>query len=133
MPIAIDDVDSLTVQKPRVVTEVSVDIDTIMEDEGSTRHYPVYKFQRSNTGNAYSQVVRVSEGERVEFGAVIADGPATDNGELALGKNLLVAFMPWEGLNFEDAIIVSQRMVSDDVLTSIHIEEYEVDARDTKL
>src|SRR5699024_2410715 len=87
----------------------------------------------SNTGNAYNQVVRVSEGERVEFGAVIADGPATDNGELALGKNLLVAFMPWEGLNFEDAIIVSQRMVSDDVLTSIHIEEYEVDAHDTKL
>src|SRR5699024_12349714 len=98
-----------------------------------TRHYPLYKFQRSNQGNAYNQVVRVSEGERVEYGAVLADGPSTDNGELALGKNILVASMPWEGLNFEDAIIVSQRMVSDDVLPSIHIEEYEVDARDTKL
>src|SRR5699024_1143150 len=87
--IAIDAGDSITDQKPGVVTEGAADMVTVMEDEGSTRHYPVYKFQRSNTGNAYNQVVRVSEGERVEFGAVIADGPATDNGELALGKNLL--------------------------------------------
>ncbi|WP_374700209.1 hypothetical protein [Arthrobacter sp. JCM 19049] len=77
--------------------------------------------------------MRVSEGERVEYQSIIADGPSTDAGELALGKNLLVAFMSWEGHNFEDAIILSQRMVSDDVLTSIHIEEHEVDARDTKL
>lgn len=132
-PIAIDAGDSTIALKPGVVTEVAADLVTVMEDEGTTRHYPLYKFQRSNQGNAYNQVVRVSEGERVEYGAVLADGPSTDNGELALGKNILVAFMPWEGLNFEDAIIVSQRMVSDDVLTSIHIEEYEVDARDTKL
>src|SRR5699024_11898765 len=102
--------------------EVAADLVTVMEDEGTTRHYPLYKFQRSNQGNAYNQVVRVSEGDRVEYGAVLADGPSTDNGELALGKNVLVAFMPWEGLNFEEAIIVSQRMVSDDVLNSIHIE-----------
>ena len=132
-PIAIDAGDSIIAQKPGVVTEVAADMVTVMEDEGTTRHYPVSKFERSNSGNAYNQVVRVSEGARVEYGSVLADGPSTDNGELALGKNLLVAFMPWEGLNFEDAIIVSQRMVSDDVLTSIHIEEYEVDARDTKL
>src|SRR3712207_9357982 len=75
----------------------------------------------------------VEEGQRVEVGQVLADGPCTDTGELALGKNLLVAFMPWEGHNYEDAIILSERLVKDDVLTSIHIEEHEVDARDTKL
>ncbi|HPG75641.1 MAG TPA: DNA-directed RNA polymerase subunit beta, partial [Rhodoglobus sp.] len=88
---------------------------------------------RSNQGTSYNNRVIVSAGDRVEAGQVIADGPATENGELALGKNLLVAFMPWEGHNFEDAIILSQNLVKDDVLSSIHIEEYEVDARDTKL
>src|SRR5699024_12880492 len=97
-PIAIDAGDSITAQKPGVVSEVAADMVTVMEDEGSTRHYPVYKFQRSNTGNAYNQVVRASEGERVEFGAVMAEGRATENGELALGKNRLRACVRWGGL-----------------------------------
>ncbi|MCE3613283.1 hypothetical protein LXJ57_25475, partial [Escherichia coli] len=91
------------------------------------------KYNRSNQGTAYNQRVLVAEGARLEVGGIIADGPATDQGELALGKNLLVAFMSWEGHNFEDAIILSQRLVSEDVLSSIHIEEHEIDARDTKL
>ena len=97
------------------------------------RTYRIDKFTRSNQGNSYNQRVIVSEGDRVEVGGLIADGPATDGGEMALGRNLLVAFMPWEGHNYEDAIILSQRLVQDDVLSSIHIEEHEVDARDTKL
>jgi DNA-directed RNA polymerase subunit beta len=95
--------------------------------------YPLAKFRRSNQNTCINQKVLVDEGDEVETGAVIADGPSTHNGELALGKNLLVAFMPWEGYNYEDAIILSERVVRDDVLTSIHIEEHEVDARDTKL
>ena len=131
--VAVDAGDSVTATAAGVVTEVAADLVTVMNDDGTTTHYPIMKFARSNQGNAYNQRVLVSEGDRVEPLSVIADGPATDNGELALGKNLLVAFMPWEGLNYEDAIILSQRMVSEDVLTSIHIEEHEVDARDTKL
>jgi len=131
--VAVDAGDSVTATAAGVVTEVAADLVTVMNDDGTTTHYPIMKFSRSNQGNAYNQRVRVSEGDRVEPLSIIADGPATDYGELALGKNLLVAFMPWEGLNYEDAIILSQRMVSDDVLTSIHIEEHEVDARDTKL
>ena len=131
--VAVDAGDSVTATQGGVVTEVAADLVTVMNDDGTTTHYPIMKFARSNQGNAYNQRVRVSEGERVEPLSIIADGPATDHGELALGKNLLVAFMPWEGLNYEDAIILSQRMVSEDVLTSIHIEEHEVDARDTKL
>jgi DNA-directed RNA polymerase subunit beta len=131
--IAVDAGDSITADAPGVVTEVAADMVTVMNDDGTMRHYPIMKFARSNQGNAYNQRVRVTEGDRVEKLSIIADGPATDHGELALGKNLLVAFMPWEGLNYEDAIILSQRMVSEDVLTSIHIEEHEVDARDTKL
>lgn len=131
--VAVDAGDSITADKPGVVTEVAADLVTVMNDDGTTQHYPIMKFARSNQGNAYNQRVRVSEGDRVEKLSIIADGPSTDHGELALGKNLLVAFMPWEGLNYEDAIILSQRMVSEDVLTSIHIEEHEVDARDTKL
>ena len=95
--------------------------------------YPVAKFRRSNQNTCINQKVLVDEGDAVETGDVIADGPSTHNGELALGKNLLVAFMPWEGYNYEDAIVLSERVVRDDVLTSIHIEEHEVDARDTKL
>lgn len=130
---AVDAGDVITAEKSGVVAEVSADSVTLQLDEGGTQTYYLRKFDRSNQGTSYNNRVVVSAGERVEAGEVIADGPATDNGELALGKNLLVAFMPWEGHNFEDAIILSQNLVKDDVLSSIHIEEYEVDARDTKL
>ncbi|HUB68803.1 MAG TPA: DNA-directed RNA polymerase subunit beta [Acidimicrobiales bacterium] len=95
--------------------------------------YPVYKFRRSNQNTCFNQRIVVEEGQEVGLGDVLADGPSTEGGELGLGKNLLVAFMPWEGYNYEDAIILSERLVRDDVLSSIHIEEHEVDARDTKL
>ncbi|HET9059496.1 MAG TPA: DNA-directed RNA polymerase subunit beta [Acidimicrobiales bacterium] len=95
--------------------------------------YPVYKFRRSNQNTCFNQRITVEEGQVVAAGDVMADGPSTEGGELGLGKNLLVAFMPWEGYNYEDAIILSERLVRDDVLSSIHIEEHEVDARDTKL
>ncbi|MGW9184119.1 DNA-directed RNA polymerase subunit beta [Agromyces sp. NPDC055661] len=130
---AVDAGDVVTAGRSGVVTEVSADFVTVQLDEGGTDTYYLRKFDRSNQGTSYNNRVIVSAGDRVEAGEVIADGPATDNGELALGKNLLVAFMPWEGHNFEDAIILSQNLVKDDVLSSIHIEEYEVDARDTKL
>ncbi|MFL4476953.1 DNA-directed RNA polymerase subunit beta [Paeniglutamicibacter sp. ORCA_105] len=130
---AVDAGDSVVATTGGVVSEVSADLVTVMNDDGTEAAYPIMKFARSNQGNAYNQRVMVSEGDRVDYNSIIADGPSTDKGELALGKNLLVAFMSWEGHNFEDAIILSQRMVSDDVLTSIHIEEHEVDARDTKL
>ena len=120
-------------EKPGVVTYVSADIIRVMNDDGTTSSYKLTKFQRSNQSTCYNQVPRIKNGERVETGTVLADGPATDKGEMALGKNLLVAFMPWNGYNYEDAIIVSQRLVQDDTLSSIHIEEYEIDARETKL
>jgi len=116
-----------------VVTEVSADAITVAQDDGEYRTYRVQKFRRSNQGTSFNQRPMVEEGQRVEATQVLADGPCTDNGEMALGRNLLVAFMPWEGHNYEDAIILSQRLVQDDVLSSIHIEEHEVDARDTKL
>ena len=130
---AVDAGDVITAQKPGVVMEVSADVVTVQLDEGGTQDYYLRKFDRSNQGTSYNQRVVVSAGDRIEAGEVIADGPATENGELALGKNLLVAFMTWEGHNFEDAIILSQDLVKEDTLSSIHIEEYEVDARDTKL
>ena len=130
---AFDAGDVVFAEKAGVVTEVSASHVIVMQDEGGSREYPLRKFERSNQGTSYNHRVIVSEGDKVAAGQVLADGPATEDGELALGKNLLVAFMPWEGHNFEDAIILSQRLVQDDVLTSIHIEEYEVDARDTKL
>ncbi|GAA4177820.1 DNA-directed RNA polymerase subunit beta [Gryllotalpicola koreensis] len=130
---AIDAGDVVTAEKAGVVTEVSADVVTVQLDEGGTQDYYLRKFDRSNQGTSYNHRVIVNTGDRVEVGEVIADGPATENGELALGKNLLVAFMPWEGYNYEDAIILSQNLVKDDTLSSIHIEEYEVDARDTKL
>ena len=130
---AIDAGDVVVATKPGVVTEVSSDLVTVANDDGTTGSYRIAKFQRSNQGTSYNQRVVVDEGDRVVEGSVIADGPATEDGDLALGKNLLVAFMCWEGHNYEDAIILSQRLVQDDVLTSIHIEEHEVDARDTKL
>jgi DNA-directed RNA polymerase subunit beta len=130
---AFDAGDVVFAEKAGVVTEVSASHVIVMQDEGGSREYPLRKFERSNQGTSYNHRVIVSEGDKVAAGQVLAGGPATEDGELALGKNLLVAFMPWEGHNFEDAIILSQRLVQDDVLTSIHIEEYEVDARDTKL
>ncbi|PDQ35627.1 MAG: DNA-directed RNA polymerase subunit beta [Candidatus Lumbricidophila eiseniae] len=130
---AVDAGDVVAAERAGVVSEVSADAVTVQLDAGGTQTYYLRKFDRSNQGTSYNNRVIVSVGDRVEVGEVIADGPATDNGELALGKNLLVAFMPWEGHNFEDAIILSQNLVKDDVLSSIHIEEYEVDARDTKL
>lgn len=131
--VAVDAGDSVTAEQAGVVTKVAADLVSVMNDDGTMTHYPIMKFERSNQGNTYNQRVRVSEGDRVEQQSIIADGPSTEYGEIALGKNLLVAFMSWEGHNFEDAIILSQRLVQDDVLTSIHIEEHEVDARDTKL
>jgi len=130
---AVDAGDVVIATKAGVVTEVSADEVMVMADDSTYQNYSLAKFTRSNQGTSYNQKVIVSEGQRLEVGSVIADGPCTENGEMALGKNLLVAFMSWEGHNYEDAIILSQRLVQDDVLTSIHIEEYEVDARDTKL
>ncbi|GAB3272329.1 DNA-directed RNA polymerase subunit beta [Kineosporia babensis] len=130
---AVDAGDVVVAHTAGVVTEVSAEAVTTMNDDGSHTTYKIAKFRRSNQGTSYNQRVLVDEGARLEVGSVIADGPATDLGEMALGKNLLVAFMSWEGHNYEDAIILSQRLVQDDVLSSIHIEEHEVDARDTKL
>jgi DNA-directed RNA polymerase subunit beta len=130
---AVDAADVVTADKAGVVEELSADYITVMADDGTRNTYRLSKFARSNQGTSFNQKPIVDEGDRVEVGQVIADGPSTDEGEMALGKNLLVAFMPWEGHNYEDAIILNQRIVQDDVLTSIHIEEHEVDARDTKL
>ncbi|MCL2468385.1 MAG: DNA-directed RNA polymerase subunit beta [Micrococcales bacterium] len=130
---ATDAGDVVVARKGGVVTEVSADLVVVANDDGTYINYPIAKFRRSNQGTCYNQRVLVAGGDRVESGMVLADGPATDGGELALGRNLLVAFMSWEGHNYEDAIILSQRLVSEDVLSSIHIEEHEVDARDTKL
>ncbi len=130
---AVDAGDVVIAKKAGVVSEVSADLVVMLNDDGTETNYPIAKYHRSNQGTAYNQRVLVSEGLRLEVGGIIADGPATDQGELALGKNLLVAFMSWEGHNYEDAIILSQRIVAEDVLSSIHIEEHEIDARDTKL
>jgi len=101
-----------------VVSEVSADLIVVSTDEGGRDSYRLEKFERSNPGNCTNQRVIVDEGDRVEVGDVLADGPATSNGEVALGKNLLVAYMSWEGLNYEDAIILSRRVVEEDILTS---------------
>jgi len=130
---AVDAGDVVLAEAPGAVTEVSADAIVVEQDDGKHRTYRVQKFGRSNQGTCYNQRPVVVEGDHVEGGQVLADGPATDDGELALGRNLLVAFMSWEGHNYEDAIILSQRLVQDDILSSIHIEEHEVDARDTKL
>ena len=105
----------------------------IRQDDGKLKKYKLTKFLRSNQSNCYNQRAIVFKGDRVEKGDVIADGPSTSNGELALGKNPLIGFMTWEGYNYEDAVLLSERLVQDDVYTSIHIEEYEAEARDTKL
>ncbi|QGN35027.1 DNA-directed RNA polymerase subunit beta [Microlunatus sp. Gsoil 973] len=130
---AVDAADVTVAKAPGVVQSVSADLVEIAQDDGTYKVYKLEKFQRSNHGTCINQRPLVSAGQRVEVGTPIADGPCTDGGEMSLGRNLLVAFMPWEGLNYEDAIILNQRLVQDDVLTSIHIEEHEVDARDTKL
>nr|WP_232676133.1 DNA-directed RNA polymerase subunit beta [Nocardioides sp. R-C-SC26] len=130
---AVDAGDVLVCDKAGVVKEVSADVVEVMNDDGTYSAYKLAKFRRSNQGTCINQRPLVNEGDRVEAGSPIADGPCTDNAEMALGTNLLVAFMPWQGHNYEDAIILSQRLVQEDVLTSIHIEEHEVDARDTKL
>ncbi|MGA0267919.1 MAG: DNA-directed RNA polymerase subunit beta [Candidatus Nanopelagicales bacterium] len=130
---AYDAGDMVLATKAGAVTEVSSDLITVAEDDGEYTTYALDKFTRSNQGTSINQRPIVTEGQRIEVGQVLADGPSTDQGELALGKNLLVAFMSWEGHNYEDAIILSQRLVQDDVLSSIHIEEHEIDARDTKL
>ena len=106
---------------------------TIRQDDNTLKKYKLTKFQRSNQSNCYNQRPIVFKGDRVEKGEVIADGPSTSNGEMALGKNPLIGFMTWEGYNYEDAVLLSERLVQDDVYTSIHIEEYEAEARDTKL
>ncbi|WP_407666518.1 DNA-directed RNA polymerase subunit beta [Mycobacterium pinniadriaticum] len=130
---AIDAGDVVVSDKAGVVEEVSADYITVMADDGTRHTYRMRKFARSNHGTCANQRPIVDAGQRVEAGQVVADGPCTENGEMALGKNLLVAVMPWEGHNYEDAIILSNRLVEEDVLTSIHIEEHEIDARDTKL
>jgi DNA-directed RNA polymerase subunit beta len=130
---ATDAGDVIVAEKAGVVEESCADYVTVGNDDGTRSTYLVAKFRRSNQGTCFNQKPIVVEGQRIEVGQVIADGPCTDQGEMALGRNLLVAFMPWEGHNYEDAIILSQRLVQDDVLSSIHIEEHEVDARDTKL
>lgn len=130
---AIDAGGVVVAEESGVIEEVSADYITVMHDNGTRRTYRMRKFARSNHGTCANQCPIVDAGDRVEAGQVIADGPCTDDGEMALGKNLLVAIMPWEGHNYEDAIILSNRLVEEDVLTSIHIEEHEIDARDTKL
>jgi DNA-directed RNA polymerase subunit beta len=115
------------------IVEVAADHVVVRTDDDEIDRYYLTKFQRSNQGSCINQRPIVTEGQRVEVGEAIADGPSTENGELALGRNLLVAFMSWEGYNFEDAIILSERLVREDVMTSIHIEQLEVDARETKL
>jgi len=133
---AVDAGDVVTAVRGGVVTEVSSDRVVVKSEDGEEDVYDetvIQKFIRSNQGTSRNMRVIVNEGDKIQAGQVIVDGPSTQQGEMALGKNLLVAFMSWEGHNYEDAVILSQRLVQDDVLTSIHIEEYEVDARDTKL
>ncbi len=130
---ATDTGDVVIARNPGTVEKVVAEKISVRRESGELDEYRLRKFARSNQGTCVNQRPLVNEGEEVQPGAVLADGSSTDEGELALGKNMLVAFMPWEGYNFEDAIIISERVVKDDVLTSIHIEEYEVQARDTKL
>ena len=116
-----------------IVKTVASDCITIEEDDGNIRSYTLKKFERSNQGTCLNQRPIVDKGERIEKGQTIADGPSTKNGELALGRNILVGFMSWEGYNYEDAILLSEKLVREDVFTTIHIEEHEIEARDTRL
>ena len=128
-----DAADMIIAEDDGVVSEVDGNVIVAEYKSQGRKVYRLLKFERSNQDTCINQKPIVVEGQKVSKGEVLADGPSTDNGELALGKNLVVAFMPWEGYNFEDAIILSERLVQDDVLTSIHIHEHEIDARDTKL
>jgi len=130
---AVDAGDVVIAEDAGTVEEVSSEEIVVRGRTGNLKTYDMLKFRRSNQGTCINQKPIVEAGDKIQKGQVIADGPSTDRGELALGKNMLVAFMPWEGHNYEDAIVISERLVKDDVLTSIHIEEHEVDARDTKL
>ena len=116
-----------------VIEKVSADEIILKEDNGVSQTYKLIKFKRSNQGTCVNQRPIVEKGERVKKGQVLADGPATSNGEISLGKNVLIGFMTWEGYNYEDAVLINEKIVRDDVFTSIHIEEYEIEARDTKL
>ena len=120
-------------KKDGVVESVSADEIQMKNDDGTADTYHIIKFMRSNQGTCVNQVPVVSKGQRVKKNAVLADGPATCNGEISLGKNALIGFMTWEGYNYEDAVLINEKIVRDDVYTSIHIEEYETEARDTKL
>ena len=131
--IAVDSGEILVAQRPGVVDYVDGQTIIILNDDGEYDEYLIPKFQRSNQSGCINHRPIVRKGDEVQAGDVLADGPSCDGGELALGQNLMVAYMPWEGYNYEDAIIVSERVVSEDLLTSIHISEYEIDARDTKL
>ena len=130
---AVDSGSVVLAKEGGVVSKVAADSVDILEDGGTSRHYELIKFMRSNQGTCTNQRPIVSGGQRVEKDEVIADGPAIDHGELSLGKNALVGFMTWEGYNYEDAVLINEKLVRDDVYTSIHIEEYETEARDTKL
>ncbi|HOL14330.1 MAG TPA: DNA-directed RNA polymerase subunit beta, partial [Bacillota bacterium] len=130
---AMDSQAVITAKNPGVVERATAREIVVKRDDGKKDVYKVTKFVRSNQSTCINQKVIVKKGQRVEKGTVLADGPATDKGELALGRNTLVAFMPWEGYNYEDAILISEKLVEEDVFTSIHIEEYECQARDTKL
>ena len=131
--IAVDSGEILVAQNPGVVDYVDGQTIIILNDDGEYDEYLVPKFQRSNQSGCMNHKPIVAKGDRVEVGDVLADGPSCDGAELSLGQNLMVAYMPWEGFNYEDAIIISERVVAEDLLTSIHISEYEIDARDTKL
>jgi DNA-directed RNA polymerase subunit beta len=120
-------------KNPGVVEKVTASEIVVRTESGTKDYYNLLKYQRSNQGTCINQRPIVRKGDKVEEGDVIADGPSTDNGEIALGKNVLVGFMTWEGYNYEDAILISEELVRDDVYTSIHIEEYESESRDTKL
>ena len=130
---AVDSEVCITAKGPGVITRVSATSVSVRYDDGNIVDYTLTKFARSNQGTCINQRPIVSVGERVEAGQVIADGPACSQGEIALGKNVLIGFMTWEGYNYEDAILLNERLVREDVFTSIHIEEYETEARDTKL
>ena len=130
---AVDSEVCITAKGPGVVTRVSATNVSVSYDDGNTADYTLTKFARSNQGTCINQRPIVAVGERVEAGQVIADGPACSQGEIALGKNVLIGFMTWEGYNYEDAILLNERLVREDVFTSIHIEEYETESRDTKL
>ncbi len=130
---AVDSGVTVLAKKAGIVTKVSADSIDIKNDDGTSNHYELIKFMRSNQSTCTNQRPIVSMGQKVQAGEVIADGPATDHGEISLGKNALVGFMTWEGYNYEDAVLINEKLVRDDVYTSVHIEEYETEARDTKL